>query len=71
MKRRTSYLQYDQRIELGKRGFRVWAYGKDRRFACRLEVNSAGVALYSGTKGKKRIANLSWEQLVERLTRKP
>jgi hypothetical protein len=29
-----------------------------------------GLALYSGAKGKKRIANVSWEELVDKLARK-
>lgn len=45
----------------------VWGYGRKKQFVCRLEVNAAGVAVYTGTKGKKKLANVSWEKFVERL----
>jgi hypothetical protein len=66
--KRSSYLKYDEVVELGKRGLTIWAYGKTRKFVCRLEINAAGVAVFSGTKGKKRLANASWEQLVRKLS---
>ena len=66
--KRSSYLIYDEIIALGKRGLTIWAYGKNRKFVCRLEINAAGMAVFSGTKGKKRIANASWERLVEKLS---
>lgn len=40
--RRSSYLQYDDTIDLGKRGFTVWAYGKNGRY-----VNSGDIILNS------------------------
>jgi hypothetical protein len=67
MKRRSSYLIHDEEIQLGVRGLTVWGYSQKRKFVCRLWVNSAGLAIYSGTKGKKRIANVTWEALVSRL----
>ena len=66
--KRSSYLKYDEVIELGKRGLKIWAYGKTKRFVCRLEINATGVAVFSGGKGKKRIANVSWERFVEKLS---
>jgi hypothetical protein len=66
--KRSSYLKYDEVVELGKRGLKIWAYGKTRRFVCRLEINATGVAVFSGVKGKKRIANMGWEGFVERLS---
>lgn len=68
--KRSSYLKYDEIIGLGKRGLTVWGYDKTEKFVCRVEINATGLALYSGTKGKKRIANVSWEKLVERLSKK-
>ena len=67
--KRSSYLRYDEVVPLGKRGLTVWGYGKNGQFACRLEVNAAGVALYSGTKGKKKVANVGWESLVTKLSK--
>jgi hypothetical protein len=66
--KRSSYLLYDEIVPLGKRGLRIWAYGKTKKFVCRLEINATGMAIYSGTKGTKRIANVSWERLVEELS---
>jgi hypothetical protein len=39
------------------------------KYVCRVELNGAGLAVYTGTKGLKRIANVTWEKLVERLTK--
>jgi hypothetical protein len=66
--KRSSYLKYDEVIELGKRGLTIWAYGRTRKFVCRLEINAAGLAVFAGTKGSKRLANASWEQLVRKLS---
>ena len=67
--KRSSYLIYDEMVELGKRGLTIWAYGKNRKFVCRLEINATGMAVFAGTKGRKRIANASWERLVEKLSK--
>ncbi len=66
MKQR-SYLKYSAEVELGIKPAFVWGYGRSGRFVCRLEINSAGIAVYSGRKGTKRLANVSWEALVKRL----
>jgi hypothetical protein len=68
--KRSSYLQYDDVINLGKRGLTVWGYGRTGRYVCRVEINAAGMAIYTGKKGGRRIANLAWENLVERLKNK-
>jgi hypothetical protein len=68
--KRSSYLRYDEIIGLGKRGLTVWGYDKEQKFVCRVEINAAGLALYSGTKGKKRIANVGWETLVQKLSKR-
>ncbi len=66
--KRTSYLKHDEEIPLGKRGLTVWGYGRKKEFVCRLEINAAGVAVYTGSKGRKKITNASWEKLVEKLS---
>ena len=66
MKQR-SYLKYSAEVELGIKPAFVWGYGRSGRFVCRLEINSAGIAVCSGKKGTKRLANVSWEALVKRL----
>jgi len=70
MVKRSSFLKYDEYLELGVKPVRVWAYGKTGRFVCPVEINAAGVALYAGKKGRKRLADVSWERLVERLGKK-
>ena len=66
--KRTSYMQYTEEVELGKRGLTVWGYGMDKKFICRLEVNAAGIALYAGSKGRKKVTNVGWERLVDKLS---
>jgi hypothetical protein len=67
--KRSSYLKYDEYIQLGRRPLYVWGYGKTGKFVCRLEINAAGIAVYAGTKGGRRLADAGWETLVKRLTR--
>ena len=54
-------------VELTNRPMRIRGYKKNGRFACRLEITAAGVAVYSGSKGNKFVANVTWEGLVEGL----
>ncbi len=68
MKRRTSYLEYNALHELGSRPPVVlWSYDKKKKYVCRLELNSAGIAVYTGPKGRSLVADLSWEKFVKRL----
>ena len=66
--KRSSYMKYDEVVTLGKRGLKIWAYGRTRKFVCRVEINAAGIAVYSGVKGRRRLANATWEGLVKRLS---
>jgi hypothetical protein len=68
--KRSSTMQYPGYIDLGVGpSVRVRGYNKKGKFVCRVELNTAGLAVYTGTKGLKRIANVTWEKLVERLTK--
>jgi hypothetical protein len=67
--KRSSYLLHDEEVALGKRGLRIWGYGKKGRFACRVEINATGLAVYSGPRGGKRLINSSWEHLVDKLSK--
>ena len=60
---RRSYLSAGW-IEISKKPIYVYGYSKSGEFVCRLEINSAGIAVYAGTKGRKRLGDLSWERLV-------
>jgi len=62
-------LRHDEDIQLHRGGLRIWGYSPKGRFVCRVEVNGAGLALYSGVKGRKKIANATWEKLVDKLTK--
>ena len=67
-RRRSSYLSVPDGIELARSPAIVRGYSKSGRFVCRLEISSAGVAVYSGGKGKKLLRNVTWETLVKLLT---
>ena len=66
-KRRSSYVATPT-VELPNAPVYVWGYNTAGDFVCRMEINAAGVALYSGTKGKKKLCNVTWERLVAKLT---
>jgi hypothetical protein len=61
------YLQVHETVELTLRGLTVWAYSKRGKFLGRVEINRAGLAASTGKKGTKRLGNMSWETLFERL----
>ena len=65
---RSSYLSAHD-LQLGKRPIKIWGYDKSEDFVCRLEINSAGVAIFSGGRGGKKLGDYSWERLVRKLTK--
>lgn len=65
--KRSSYLHYSAISELGSKPLRVWGYDKRGRFVCPVEINGAGLAVYVGKKGKKRLGDMNWDTLVKRL----
>jgi len=65
--KRSSIMHFKQNINVDKAGFKIWGYDTKGKFVCRLEINAAGLALYTGEKGGRRIANVNWERLVEKL----
>lgn len=68
MKARSSgYLRIHETVELTLRGLTVWAYTRRGKYLGRVEVNRAGLAAYTGRKGTKRLGNMRWETLFERL----
>ena len=68
--RREASFQFKSPVGLGTAPIVVWGYGRSGKFVCRVEVNSAGLAVYAGTKGKKKLADASWEKLTKLLTKK-
>lgn len=66
--KRSSYLQYKGTIALEVKPLKVWAYGRTGRFACRVEINGAGMSVYAGRKGGKKLIDSSWENLVKKLS---
>ena len=65
--KRSSYLQYSAYVPLDVKPLKVWGYGRNKKFVCRVEINRAGLAVYAGQKGTKKLVNMSWEGLVKRL----
>ncbi len=70
MKKRTGYLKLHETVALKKVGLTVWAYSKQGKYVGRVEINRAGLAAYTGLKGKKRLGNMNWEMLFHRLENK-
>lgn len=68
-RKRTSYLTLDD-LPLRKTPILIWGYGKNKRFVCRLYINAAGLAAYTGTTGNKPLGDWSWEKLVAQLAKK-
>lgn len=67
--RRSSSFLSCRDMRLGARPIKIWAYDKSEKFVCRLEINAAGVAVYTGAKGGKELCNLNWEKLLAVLAR--
>jgi hypothetical protein len=67
MELRSAELSISQNVEIGRTPVMVRGYDTDGNFVCRLEITSAGVAVYAGEKGNRFVANMTWERLVEML----
>jgi hypothetical protein len=39
MIKRSTYTQYTEYLELGIKPLKVWGYGRNKKFVCRLEIN--------------------------------
>ena len=65
-RKRSSYLSARD-LRLGKRPIKIWGYDKSDDFVCRLEINAAGVAVFSGGRGGRKLGDFSWERLVRKL----
>ena len=63
----SSYLSVHG-VELGKKPIYVFGYSKSDDFVCRLEINAAGIAVYAGAKGTKKLCNHTWEGFVDKLS---
>jgi hypothetical protein len=71
-KKRGAYLHIgrdDNGIPIPARTRPVWitGYGKAEGFACRLEISAAGIVVYTGTKGRKKLGDFTWEEFVDQL----
>jgi N6-adenosine-specific RNA methylase IME4 len=54
-------------IKLAIKPIKIWGYDKLKNFVCRLEINAAGVAVYTGETGGQKLCDDSWEKFVKRL----
>ncbi len=66
-RRRRSYL-FTPITQLGIKPVIIWGYDTSEKFVCRLEINGAGAAVFSGEKGGEKLCNASWEKLVAALS---
>jgi hypothetical protein len=57
-----------EEIPLNKVGLSIRAYGKKKNYVSRVEIDHAGLAAFTGPRGKKCIANLGWEKLFATLS---
>jgi hypothetical protein len=72
MKHRKSYLYFDDYwIELRRKPICVYGYSKRNKYVCRLDINSAGIAVHAGKKGGRILINVNWERLVKILSKPP
>ena len=55
--------------QIGKDGIQLRIYHGDE-YLGRLETNDAGIAVYSGNKGKTVLANLTWYQFLMLMSQK-
>ena len=67
--KRSSYLSL-RYLSLDTRPIKIWGYDTSDEFVCRLEINAAGVAVYSGKRGGKKLCNHDWETFVGKLTKR-
>jgi len=67
MKRR-SYVRHDAEVPLGIKPLVVWGYGRTGKLVCRVDINRAGMAIWRGAKSNQRLADWSWEKLVDQLS---
>jgi hypothetical protein len=65
--KRSSYLQNNEFQPIGVKPVKVWGYDKKGKLVCRVEINGAGIAVFSGPKARKKVADLTWERFVDRL----
>jgi hypothetical protein len=65
--KRRGYLQLHEEVEMGIRGLTVWAYSRNYKFLGKVQINRAGLSAWTGKKANRRVCNLTWEQLFERL----
>lgn len=65
--RRSSYFEIPSGFELARSPITIWGYDQSQKIVCRLEINGAGIAVYSGPKGKKMLLNDTWERFVQDL----
>ena len=63
----SSWLEIGQGFDLNKAGIKIWGYDTMENLVCRLEINATGIEVFTGKTGRKRIADLNWEQLVKKL----
>lgn len=52
-------------VPLRKNPIRICAYDKEEKFACRVHIAAAGIAVYSGKRGGKLLGDFTWGRFVK------
>lgn len=60
----SAWLKEFHERQIGKDGIQLRIYQGDEYFG-RVEMSDAGIAVYSGRKGTKQLANLTWYQFLK------
>jgi hypothetical protein len=65
--KRSAYLSAED-MRLGNKPIKIWGYDKAHKFVCRLEVSRAGIEVFAGERGGKKLCDDSWQRFVKRLS---
>jgi hypothetical protein len=72
IEKRGAYLhvgrpQFGVPVPVGKKPVWITGYSKSDEFVCRLEISAAGIAVFTGRKGRKSLGDWTWEKFVQDL----
>ncbi len=57
-------MRLHEEVALTRTGLTIWAYSGRGKYLGRVEINRAGLAAYTGRKGKKLLGNMRWERSI-------
>jgi len=65
--RRSTSVTLPKELPIERERVIVRGYDPTGKFVCRIEISNAGVEVFTGGKGQKRLKNVTWEGLVSLL----